>query len=283
MKLRFSILLFSCLALLPSAHADFSSSAVPNSVVQALASGDVLLALEAFHETPTNAKSRYLFHEILHAIKDDVHQKNKTGKDSKFKLEQQIRRRGLAYHNLYLFLRTQDINEKSFLKKARGYYTHAARMGSELDHAKCQVLLATIFTFEDEHKRAEKQFAAVNSQLLAADAEMVSYVADYWAAREDLEQTLVALEYAHSLAPKQISASVEEGDDFFLVKSDPRFQELLKSWQQHRKTTPQHELNIPHSNTLTFDLPELGSQYRFSVATRAQKKTKLYKKLYPNF
>lgn len=195
---------------------------------------------------------------------------------------QQAFRSGIAQHNQYLSLRTQDIEGKTQLKNARKHYMQAMRGGSELNRAKCQVLLATLFALDGDEKKAEKQLKAVSPQLLGADAEIVSYVAGYWAARQDVEQALLALQYAHSLAPKQVAAWVKDGDDFFLIRSDERFQLLINDWQ-HNTANSQRELSIPHNNTLVFDLPELGSQYRFSANYRAQKKSKIYKQRYPSF
>lgn len=281
MKPYILLLSFLCCFHLSSARAEVSSSQVPSDVVRALAAGDALLALQAFPSQSSDAKTQYLLHELLHVTQDEVH-KGKKSNNGEVALYRQIRRRGIAYHNLYLFLRTQDVNEKNFLKKARSYYTHAAHLGSELNRAKCQVLLATLFALDGDEKRANKQFSLVSPQLLGADAEMVSYVANFWGAREDVEQTLLALQYAHSLAPKQVATWVNEGDDFFLIRGDERFQLLLNDWQQDMNNR-QRILTIPHNNTLVFDLPELGSQYRFSANYRAQKKSKIYKQRYPSF
>lgn len=275
--MRFSVILFLLLFSLPCL-AEISSSSVPNQVVQALASSDILLALQHYSEEPQGKKNQQLFHEMLHAVEDNVHAKNKQARPD---LYYNLKRRGIAYHNIYLFLRTQGINEKDYLKKARNFYQQAIKLGSEIERAKCQVLLATLFSLDGDEKKAEKQMGLVNPQLLSADAEMVSYVASYWAAREDIEQTLLALEYAHILAPKPILAWAEEGDDFWLVSGDVQFQDLLRSWQE-KNSKQEHALSLPRKNTLMFDLPELEAQPRFSEAHRAKKKSKVFKKLYPN-
>lgn len=203
-----------------------SQPRVSDAVIEALGNGDLDGAIIALREEKPSPKTLYLTREVSRITSFDANPKPE--KKDAHKIYQNV---AIAYHNLYLFLKTEDIEQDDFFKEALKYYDRA-RTSSKPSHRSDGLLLkAAIIASNGGIKKAEKIFSKVNTSKFKDDFESMEYMAAYYAATGDVDKALSALEDAYRLNPESTLTWLVVGDDFYAIKDDPLFQKFLIQWK----------------------------------------------------
>jgi tetratricopeptide (TPR) repeat protein len=207
-------------------------SAVPKNVVQLLASGDLKKAVFAMRELPDCPKASYLMHSASRIVLFGM-EKNPS-KSSAHEVYQNI---AIAYHNLYLFLKGNGIDQEAYFGEAERYYSMARRTGTYLHKAECDVLEAALIAASGDAEKAMKKFSKVDEFMLRGDFESMEYLAVYYAAVRDAAKALEALDAAFAMSPTRTLAWLEVSDDFEPLKDDAGFAARLSSWRTTHETS----------------------------------------------
>lgn len=200
--------------------------AIPENVVEALASGDISNAIITMREARTTPKLLYLIREASRIY--DYQSGIKVEKSGAHKFYQNV---AIAYHNLYLFLRTRDIEQKDFFDSAIERYKKAKSSGSTRHKQECDVLSAAIIAASGDVNSAKKIFSKVKTPALRDDFESMEYLASYYAAVGDTEGAIKALEEAYKKNPDTLLTWFSLGDDFVNISGKPEFKSLLVTWK----------------------------------------------------
>lgn len=201
-------------------------SQVSQSVVDALASGDLNGALIAMREEKNTPKLLYLMREAARVAALDMGPKPR--KALAHKVYQNV---AIGYHNLYLFLKSRGIDQKDYLREARRYYHKARGAATVLHKEECDLLEAALLAASGGVKKAQKIFSKVDETMMRGDFESMEYIAAYYAAMGDARSAIGALEGAYRLSPGATLTWLAVGDDFDGIRDDPRFQALMVSWR----------------------------------------------------
>jgi len=236
--LLITALILISLLFLPSAFAA-GSSAISQVVVDDLATGDFNLAIATMRNEKLTPKLRYLMHSALRIANFKAHGiRNK--KDAN-KIHRSV---AVSYHNLYLFLKGRGIEQRKFFKEAKKYYGKARRKGTYLYKDECNLLEAALWAASGDLKKAEKKFRKVDEAMLGGDFESMEYLAAYFAASGDVEETLPALQEVYDINPDRTLKWLAVSDDFHSIEKDPRFRAFIKSLR-NRPTEDDIILTIP--------------------------------------
>jgi tetratricopeptide (TPR) repeat protein len=200
-------------------------AAIPEPVIDALAAGDIRRAIIAMQEEPPSPKLNYLMREATAAATFEL--QKKPEKSDAHKSYQNV---AIAYHNLFLFLKSHDIDQKEFYKQARRFYGKARSSATVLHQSECDLLEAALLASGGEREKAAKLFAKVDEAAMRGDFESVEYLAAYHAAAGNADEALASLEEAHKINPERTLTWLSVGDDFTGLKDDARYQALVASW-----------------------------------------------------
>ena len=203
------------------------SSVISRVAIDTLAKGELNEALMVMRNSPADPKPLYLIREITRIV--HFHARDKKPRRSEaHNIYQNV---AIAYHNLYLFLKRQGIDQEGFRSQARRYYHKARRAGTIMHKAECGVLDAALQASAGNKKKAAKKFSRLDPEMLRWDFESMEYLAVYHAAMEDAPAAVSALEVAYRMNPKRTKAWLAVGDDFAQIENDPLFTNLIQSWK----------------------------------------------------
>ncbi|MFH0799150.1 MAG: hypothetical protein V2A66_03075 [Pseudomonadota bacterium] len=222
---------------------------ISDAVVDALSAGDVNGAIIAMREEPSSPKLLYLTRELTRI--NNFPSAPKPDKSSAHKTYQNL---AIAYHNVYLFLKSRGVDKKTFLKEAHRYYHKARSAGTTLHKADCDLLDAALTAASGNIEKARKQFSRIDEDALRGDFDSMEYLAAYHAATGDAPAAITALEAVHSLNPDATVTWLAIGDDFHGIADDQGFKELLVTWKATEV-----------SKRLTLQVPK-GSKPRLEVS-----------------
>jgi len=173
-------------------------------------------------------KDAYLLHEfsVIEALSSKSHAK-RFGYDKYKKL-------GIAFHNLFLFLKSNGVEQSDFLDAAMHAYRRASHHSkSKYREWDCNILQAALLAASDDvknQKKSKKVFRKVKSHIVAiADANSVEHLAAYYAAAGDLKDAMRYLKSAFEMSPSRTLSWIEIGDDFFRIAGESDFKQLVAS------------------------------------------------------
>ncbi|MFA4873714.1 MAG: hypothetical protein WC690_00065 [bacterium] len=213
---------------------------VPDSVVAALASDDLNAALIQMREEKQTLKLKHLMNDATRAATFDI--KKTPDKSEAHKAYQNV---GISYHNLYLFLKRHGIEQKEYLKQAKKYYEKSRSTATLLHKGECDLLLASLIASSGDLEKAKKLFDKIDVSSTRGDFESMEYLATYYAASGQTEETLDTLATAHKMDPDRTLAWLMVGDDFANLEGDPRYQGLIDSWHSSKKDRSEVTLSVP--------------------------------------
>ncbi|MBT3182106.1 MAG: hypothetical protein HN337_06340 [Deltaproteobacteria bacterium] len=228
---------------------------ISKDVVDTIASNDINASVIALRNNPDCPKRLYLLREVTRIARFDMDQKPK--RHEAHKVYQNL---AIAYHNLYLFLKTQGIEQRDFFENAQRYYKKARRAGTTLHKEECDLLSAAITAASGNMKKAEKLFSKVEESMLRGDFESTEYLAAYYGASGDINNAVISLNEAYRLNPERTVAWIEIGDDFYNIKSDPRFIAMARSFKVSG-TDNTISLSVPSSKQPQLELKDSGSYF----------------------
>lgn len=199
---------------------------ISEEVTNALAKNNIDEAIRVIRTEPPSSRSLNILRQMQLIIA--FNKNKKIPKIEKHKFCQNL---GIAYHNLFLFLKRSNITNKEFYKNALKYYNKALDTLSHSEQSEVNLLIASLKASNGEIESAKKIFAKVDDSLIKDDSTTLEYLAAYYAAVGIEEKSVEALKKAYELNPEEIKTWVAIGDDFMNIEDTPKFKALVKSWK----------------------------------------------------
>jgi tetratricopeptide (TPR) repeat protein len=246
---------------------------ISQDVIDALARGSLNEAAIELRELPSSAKSLYLMREVTRIVMHDNSKRRPKGTDP----HQFYQNLGVANHNIFLFLKSNEITNEDYFENAVKFYKKARGYATPQHKHETDILTAAVLVSNGENDKAEKIMAKIDKSKLGADFQTEEYLATYYAAKGDSDPAIEALRAAHKERPDIITTWLAVGDDFHLIKNDARFQALLNEWHL-AKTSKQLELGLPKPTEPKLQFSEPAVQFRHPTAPQAQPHYKITKK-----
>lgn len=212
---------------------------VPSRVIHPLAQGNINGAILTIREEKLAPKLMYLLHAA--EMIDKFMLGHKPRKEDAHKAYQNV---AIAYHNLYLFLKSYGIEQKDYLKNAHRYYRRAAKNGTIHHKADCDLLRAALAASAGDQKKAQKEFLKIDESIMRGDFESSEYLAAYYAATGEVPKAVAALESAYHLNKEALLTWLTVGDDFHAISDDESFKTFLTSLKA-KDTTEKIALSRP--------------------------------------
>lgn len=281
MKYLMATMLIACIFISRPSHASGGASSdatgtVPQDVIDSLASGNIVEATILLREAKQNKKVLYLLKESSRLAAFKIEGKPKG--DNAYGVYKNV---AIAYHNIYLFLKSNSIAQNKFYREAIKYYGKAARQGSKLDAEDCAVLEAALIAASGDEKKAIKKFVKVEGAILAGDFQSSEHLAVFYAAMGDIEGTIEALGDAYNADPDRTLGWIRTGDDFYNIMDNPIFASFLDSMKQRYKPD-EVTLSMPHAREPRYQLNDsAGSFQQKKSLPKFKKKRKARKKAAP--
>jgi hypothetical protein len=190
-------------------------------VIKMLAEGKVSMAARRLLMEPASTKSLYLIREMQRVGEHETKLTRLKKDDHRAHLNL-----GIAYHNLFLFLRRHDMTHRRFARRALRLYGKAARVGEGLHRDEAYLLQASLHAAEGNKSRAMRLVhERVDLKLLGLTTRGASYIAGYYAAIGEPKSAVAAL---------RLAAGHDQGgtlnrwllisDDFENIKKTDEFQ-----------------------------------------------------------
>jgi len=238
---------------------------ISQKTIDALVKGDLNEAVIELREQPTSPKSLYLLREVTRIVMHNSSKGRPRGSDP----HQYYQNLGIAYHNLYLFLKANGYEQEDFAKNAIKFYNKAKSSATPMQKKELKVLMAALFVSNDEAKKADGLMKKIDINDPNINFQMYEYLATYHAAKKDSKEAIEALKAAYRERPDVILTWLAVGDDFYLIKDNPDFVAVLNDWHIAR-TTKQLELSKPSPASPKLKFAEPAVQFRHPTAPQAQ-------------
>lgn len=214
-------------------------SAVPRAVIALLEDGDLASAARRLYMAPGSTRNLMLIREM-----ERIGESRVGVKPSPDERHRHFLNLGIAYHNLFLLLRTHADTPKlskvqrRFLQKARDAYRRARKTAAPDHRAEIEVLWASLDAASGKVAAAEKYFAKkVDAKALGQSFRGATYLATYYAALGDAERTVTALQTARQYdRDATLRDWMAIADDFQPVRDTPAFQTLLQELTKPRRS-----------------------------------------------
>lgn len=203
---------------------------IPAAVTDALKNGDVEAAARGIHLHATSPRSEYLFKQMLTIVEYDADKRKAGRKDQLRTLNT-----GVAYHNLFLFLKGGGCQSKEFFKKASKFYTMSLKNKSPYRKNIVYMLLASLNASYGNAKLSEKYFKKTDPNLFEDELRKLLTLALYHSSVSDAAGAILDLDAAYKINPEYVKFWIGVSDDFVEVGNTPEFQEAIKKWKAFRR------------------------------------------------
>jgi tetratricopeptide (TPR) repeat protein len=197
---------------------------VSESFTKALSNDDLDAAASALLELKPNPKTLFLMRETTRLIKF-INSKKPSGVDAKKK----YLNTAIGFHNLYLYLKKQNIESAYLFKNAVKNYGRACGVGTKIHRDGCNLLRAALFAASGNERKAEKLFKRIDEKLLAGKFEALEYLAAYYAAMGNVDRVVEAVQKAYAVNPDRMVTWLMISDDFYRVQNDPSFRLFVET------------------------------------------------------
>lgn len=245
------ILSCCCLGLFPlsASHAKEKAAPAPApptiisaEVVNALARGDLQLGADSLRDHPTSAKSMYLLRQIARIMLYDNEEKPNPKNTHQY-----YKNVAIAYHNLFLFLKAQGRENDEFFKKALKFYKKSNSSSLAKQKQENAILTAALYAAKGDEEKAAKLFEKANKDKFGLDYSLQVAWATYHAAMGHTDETITALRAAYKESPESIMTWLRVGDDFFKIREQASFIQLLHQWHVSQKEKDE-KFSLPKSS-----------------------------------
>jgi tetratricopeptide (TPR) repeat protein len=202
---------------------------IGSDAIEALTYGDIEDAIEALAAGQDNPKRNYLLN-----VTTKISSFEQQRKPSKGDAYETYMNAAINYHNLYLFLKSNGIEQEHYFKEAAKYYSKASKYATLIQKDECSLLFAAIEAASGNSKKAEKLFEGVDEQMMLSDYSSAEYLAAYHAATGNVEKASEALNHAFKLNPEGLISWLDVGDDFYMIMGDSGFNAFLATLKIRR-------------------------------------------------
>ncbi|MBN1282977.1 MAG: hypothetical protein JXA24_04305, partial [Proteobacteria bacterium] len=229
-----------------------ASPVVPQRAIDAIASHDLAAAVLALRDEPQSPRINYIIRAATSIALDEIGES-----PSRSEAHKHYQNLAVAYHNLFLFLKSHGTMDRGYFDKALKSYKKAKRAGTVLHKAECDLLSAALHASMGEREKALKMFGKIDDILLRSDFESMEYLAAYHAAMGDAAGACEALAAAFRINPAGTVAWIEVGDDFHDIEDDPQYRSLVASMSSSRNADD-ITLCVPPAEGPKLEMPEAG-------------------------
>lgn len=199
---------------------------IPIEVVEALSKDDIDGATRTLRTESPSSRSLYLLAEMRRIL--DYEKDNKPPKFEKHEFYQNL---GIAYHNLFLFLKRNGVTNKELYKEALKFYKKAGKSRSYSERYEAKLLTAALMASNGEVDRAGKLFGEIDTSIITDNYRGWTYLATFYAALGNEEKTIESLKQAYTMNPEKINLWVAICDDFASMKHEPAFVKMTSEWK----------------------------------------------------
>lgn len=199
---------------------------VPIEVVEAIAKGDIDGATRTLRTESPSSRSLYLLAEMKRILDYE-----KDKKPPKFERHEFYQNLGIAYHNLFLFLKRNGMANKEFYKEAIKFYKKAGKSRAYSEKYEAQLLTAALKAANGEVDEANKLFVGIDTSIIMDNYRGYSYLATFYAAVGNEKETIEALKQAYAMNPDKIKLWVAICDDFASMRHEPAFVKMVSDWK----------------------------------------------------
>lgn len=195
---------------------------VPYDMIEALQQSDIEAALRSVRLIAHSPQIQYLKTQL------EIIETAKKNKKDTMKDRTALYNTGAAYHNLYLFLKSQDFDNQKLANEALKYYKLALRTKSLFKKNEINLAIASLYATTGKTKSAEKLFKKLDPELFDDPFKKYMGIALYYASLKDAANTITNLESAFSLNPKFAAFWLGISDDFTSLNTDPEFKSFIE-------------------------------------------------------
>lgn len=233
----------------------YTNVIISDTVVTALENKDLEKAAILLRDHPTSNKSIYLLRQATRIL---LHENNDI-KPERNKAHRYYKNIAIAYHNLFLFLKSCNATQTDYFKKALKYYKKSNRGALSKQKQEIQILVAALYATNGDLNKANKLFKKYNKEKYGPDIQLYLSLASYYAAIGNVEDTIMALKAAYRESSETVMNWMAVGDDFYLIRNDPQFRKLMQGWHiSKRNKKPMFSVPSKQPLKLKYSTPPLG-------------------------
>ena len=140
----------------PPAQKEEPAVQISQNVIDALAKDDLNEAVIALRDQPASPKSLYLLREATRIVMYETSKKHPKRSDA----HQFYQNLGIAYHNLYLFLKANGQDQPLFVKQALKFYKKSKGSATPMHKREVDAVTAALLASNGEHEKADAIFIA---------------------------------------------------------------------------------------------------------------------------
>ncbi len=199
---------------------------IPIEAVEAIAKGNIDEATRMLRTESPSSRSLYLLAEMKRILD---YEKNK--KPPKFERHEFYQNLGIAYHNLFLFLKRNGMTNKEFYKEALKFYKKAGKSRAYSEKYEAQLLTAALKAANGEVDEANKMFREIDPSIITDNYRGYSYLATFYSAVGNETETIESLKRAYAMNPEKIKLWVAICDDFASMRQEPAFVKMTAEWK----------------------------------------------------
>lgn len=198
---------------------------VPVELIDALKESDIDTAIRSIRLEAVSPRPKFLLKQMV-LIQEKKEEKGRGRSDYS-----KIFNLAAAYHNLFLFLKGFDIDNKDFFTNAMKYYKIAARKAPREKRAALSVTTAALYAVSGDDEKATSLFKKVDPAALQDRFKGSMTLALYYSSMGDVEKTIENLKRAYEQDAEFAKLWVHISDDFVKIYKEPEFQSLLQKWK----------------------------------------------------
>lgn len=199
---------------------------IPVEVIDSLKESDIDGAIRNMRLEAVSPRSEYLLRQMQRIDKYEKDGTRGSGQNHRhfFNI-------GVAYHNLYLFLKGYNIDNETFFKNALKYYKSASRTKSPSKKNNVLLTMAALYAAHGDEKKAEKLFKKVDQTLYENQFHKYESFALFYSARGDADNAIINLKSAYDISPEHTTFWLGISDDFVQIYNNEQFKALLEKWK----------------------------------------------------
>ena len=203
---------------------------IPQEVATLLSKNDIEGAIRILRIEPPSLRTLNLLREAqrIEAYKKD----KKVTKIEPHKFYQNL---GIAYHNLYLYLKRNGLENPELVKSAIKFYKKAGKSLAISEQTESKLLEASILAVSGNSNESDKIFSGLDITTIEEKDTGRAYLAGYYAATGDAAKVIEELNAAYDIGGEHISMWVRISDDFFMLENDDNFHAMLNDWTKRDK------------------------------------------------
>jgi len=196
---------------------------IPIETTEALKKDDIAAAIRNLRLVATSEQSKYLLRQ-MEEIKTYEMDKSKLKKKEYLR----ILNVGIAYNNLFLFVKSQGETSNKLFNKTLKFFKKANKASSPFMKNRIKLLTASLYASTGDLKKAETYFKKVALSTFKNEFQRNTNLAHYYSAIGNTLQAMTHLEMAYKERPKFVKLWLGISDDFENIDETEEYQSFIK-------------------------------------------------------